>query len=383
MAVPTAEKTAPVNVTPGNTPETAPAITPETGTETVTATAIENMRETVRERVQAYLREQAEKNRESRAAEERQRHEGQPERQWGKLFERLSADNPAECDGIAESIIAEQSEGLSQDDFAQAEVRFPDSAEDDPAQSAEPFSDGGGDDLLDLDETALAVRDAVLNPAGWVPQRLSVEDLRQLVNAVRFARWLGKPISAAVTIKWDAIPDFDASPRAWVQRQGRLFDRMGKWLHRRGLPVHYCWVREVSRKNRIPHTHLLLHLPRKYRDAFRSFLVETGGFIDRPIPRSPVEISRGNGMTLYQQAGALKYLLKSADPAGTFRDPATNQTVNLMNALKVDDRNRACVPICGQRSRVSRALDHQARAEAGWKEIRTLARMILVLNPGG
>ena len=191
------------------------------------------------------------------------------------------------------------------------------------------------------------------------------------------------PLTVTMTIRWDtSTVAFDPSPRAWLRRQGRLLDRMGKWLHRNNLPTAYVWVREVSR-DRIAHTHLIMHLPVQHWEPFRKFVIQTGKLRDGSPPFAPV-VYRGGayGMrSLHMRAGAMKYILKGMDMAATYRDPVTYQTANIAAALKVDNRREKRRPIAGKRAGVSRTLDHLARTDAGWRERTSILDLRRLLNP--
>lgn len=254
-----------------------------------------------------------------------------------------------------------------------------------PDGDQEDWPDGDQEDDADdpADHQRWEAIDNLLIPAGELAQYVSIDDIRQIINASHFATWRKKPLTVCVTIRWDTATDrFDPSPRAWLRRQGRLLDRMGKWLHRNNLPTAYVWVREISR-TRIAHTHLVMHLPVKHWGAFRKFLVETGGFRDGAKPFDPVVMRGGSyGMqTLNMRAGALRYILKGMDMAATYRDPVTYQTANIAAALRVDNRREKRLPIAGKRAGVSRTLDRLARADAGWREQTSIRDLRRLLNP--
>jgi hypothetical protein len=233
------------------------------------------------------------------------------------------------------------------------------------------------------EDASYGAQDALLVPPGQSAKFLGIEDARQLINAAMFAAWRKHPFTVCATIRWDTSTNaFDPSPRAWIVRQGRLFERMSRWLERNGIPVSYAWTREVSR-TRIPHSHILLHLPFKHWTEFRAFMVESGGFRDGVKPFDPVYLEGGEYGTysLPMRAGKLKYLLKGMNTTETFRDATNGRTVNLMDALRVDNRDEERMPLAGKRTGVSRTLDRLARAVAGWQELLTVKELHRALNP--
>jgi len=219
-------------------------------------------------------------------------------------------------------------------------------------------------------------------PAGHAAKYLGIDDARQLINAAMFANWQKMSFTACMTIRWDtSIIPFDPSPRAWLSHQGRLFERMTRWLERNDLKVSYAWTREIGR-NRIPHTHVLICLPFAQRPALRAFMLKSGGFRDGMTPRDPIVFDQSDygQHSPAMKSGALKYLLKGMDLGETFRDPITGKTVNVMDALRVDNRGEERMPLAGKRIGVSRTIDRLARLEAGWREMTTLKDLYLPLN---
>ncbi len=242
---------------------------------------------------------------------------------------------------------------------------------------------GDGDADHGGDHAAWSVTDALLVPAGQSAKYLGIDDARQLINAAMFAMWKKNSFNTSLTIRWDcSIVPFDPSPKSWLDRQGRLFERMARWLVRNDIPVSYAWSREIGSRRTL-HTHVLLHLPFDQRPALREFLLKSGGFRDGSEPFSPLVYDRsvyGEG-SLPQKAGALKYCLKGMDIAETYRDPITGQTSNVMETLRVDDRGEEQRPVAGKRVGVARPLDRQARLEAGWRELTSLRDLYRALNP--
>jgi hypothetical protein len=189
------------------------------------------------------------------------------------------------------------------------------------------------------------------------------------------------PYLVHATIRWDHCPDF--TPREWLDRQGRLLDKLGRWLRRNGVKVSFLWVREVGRLNG-EHTHLLLHLPPEHWAACKEFLLTAGDFErGRNVTGEAVVLKGGDfGMrTPRMRAGALRYLLKSVDPDAIARAPADDGgTRPLPEALGIRvDRDR--LPVSGKRCGTSYSIGATMRRNFRWRELRTVAELRDYLNP--
>jgi hypothetical protein len=91
---------------------------------------------------------------------------------------------------------------------------------------------------------------------------ISVPQATNHVEAVKFAKSIGVPLVAHLTIHWsgtDAWDDPDGTRFAKV-REG-----LAKVLNRRSIPVAWVWCRECKKHTDIVHSHLLFHLPAEYR----------------------------------------------------------------------------------------------------------------------
>jgi hypothetical protein len=92
---------------------------------------------------------------------------------------------------------------------------------------------------------------------------LTVPQATNIIEAVQFAKSMGLPLVAHLTIHWaytDAADDPD----------GKLFARfregLSKWLRRQGIEFAAGWARErmSSGQAEVVHCHMLFHLPMEY-----------------------------------------------------------------------------------------------------------------------
>lgn len=205
--------------------------------------------------------------------------------------------------------------------------------------------------------------------------RLSLDDLKSIINGHAFARRIGRDLNAHVTIRLDRAPGF--AWEHWSVWQGKLLDRLTQWLHRQGIPPAFLWVKESGRSNKT-HLHMLLHLSDFVRQQpmAEEFIRETGHFIpDQPGHRAVVITGGDTGMNVpTMQAGALIYALKGIDPK------AERLGVNIACALGIEP-HRYGQHITGRLHRLSHSIDRTARRDAGWKEIRDLQHLRFHLHP--
>src|SRR5262249_483914 len=108
-------------------------------------------------------------------------------------------------------------------------------------------------------------------------KHLSLAQAINLIDAVNYAREIGRHLIAHVTIHWSGTILFDDS-------DGKLFAKvregLHKWLLRRGVAggLTCVWCRECKAHTDIVHCHLLFHLPVEYRSGPRLFQVEAALF---------------------------------------------------------------------------------------------------------
>jgi hypothetical protein len=87
-----------------------------------------------------------------------------------------------------------------------------------------------------------------------------------IIDAVKFAKSIGLPLVAHLTIHW-SLTDVGDDP------DGTLFAKvregLHKWLERRGIELAAVWARERQCRGQsdVAHCYLLFHLPVKYRSG--------------------------------------------------------------------------------------------------------------------
>jgi hypothetical protein len=92
---------------------------------------------------------------------------------------------------------------------------------------------------------------------------ITVSQATNIIEAVAFAKLIGLPLVAHLTIHW-AYSDVGDDP------EGRLFAKfregLNKWLQRRDIVFAGAWARErtASGQGEVVHCHLLFHLPAEY-----------------------------------------------------------------------------------------------------------------------
>ena len=102
---------------------------------------------------------------------------------------------------------------------------------------------------------------------------ITVTQATNVIEAVKFAKLIGLPLVAHLTIHWaftDACDDPD----------GKLFAKfregLNKWTRRHGFDLTSVWSRErmSGGQAEVVHCHLLFHLPIEYRSGARLLQVE-------------------------------------------------------------------------------------------------------------
>jgi hypothetical protein len=186
------------------------------------------------------------------------------------------------------------------------------------------------------------------------------------------------PLNAMVTIRWIDAEGF--TPERWAAMQGRLLDKLGRWLSGQGVSPAFLWVRE-----RVPgvgcHTHALVHLgpkPLAVAASLKAHLLRVGGF-RRP---EGVEISLGQfgAMTLAARAGLRRYVAKGFDHRLWRYTGPDGGTENLGALLGLEHRGSQGV-IEIKRCGFSQSLGPTARRRAGWVEVRDLHGIRRLLHP--
>jgi len=93
-----------------------------------------------------------------------------------------------------------------------------------------------------------------------------------LVEAVRFAKSIGLPLVAHLTIHWSGTIAFDDHNGL---RFAKVREGLNKVLFRRAIPAAWVWCRECKAHTDIVHSHLLFHLPVEYRSGAKLSEIET------------------------------------------------------------------------------------------------------------
>lgn len=102
---------------------------------------------------------------------------------------------------------------------------------------------------------------------------LSLRQAINIIEAVDYARDIGRHLVAHATIHWSGTIAFD-------DHDGKRFAKVRKGLHksflRRGIPggLTAAWCRECKAHTDIVHCHLLFHLPVAYRTGAKLLQIE-------------------------------------------------------------------------------------------------------------
>jgi hypothetical protein len=109
---------------------------------------------------------------------------------------------------------------------------------------------------------------------------ISVLQATNIVEAVKFAKSIGLPLVAHLTIHWSGTLAFDGPNGI---RFAKVREGLHKVLLRRAIPVAWVWCRECKAHTEIVHSHLLFHLPVEYRSGAK--LSEIEAHVERLIGR--------------------------------------------------------------------------------------------------
>ena len=102
---------------------------------------------------------------------------------------------------------------------------------------------------------------------------ISMRQCSNLMEAVQFAKAIGLPLVAHLTLHW-SLTDIGDDPNGALFAKVR--EGLNKWLHRRGVAFAAVWSRERQSggQSDVVHCHLLFHLPVKYRKNKKLLHVE-------------------------------------------------------------------------------------------------------------
>src|SRR5262249_46169613 len=104
---------------------------------------------------------------------------------------------------------------------------------------------------------------------------ISVSQATNIIEAVSFAKSVGLPLVAHLTIHWSGTVAFDDHDG---MRFAKVREGLSKILLRRGIPVAWIWCRERKAHTDIVHCHLLFHLPPEYRIGAKLLEIESALF---------------------------------------------------------------------------------------------------------
>jgi hypothetical protein len=90
---------------------------------------------------------------------------------------------------------------------------------------------------------------------------ISVAQATNIVEAVGFAKLVGLPLVAHLTLHW-SLTDVGDDPNGELLAKVR--EGLSKWCRRRGIVLAAAWARENPGGD-VEHCHLLFHLPDEYR----------------------------------------------------------------------------------------------------------------------
>ena len=109
-------------------------------------------------------------------------------------------------------------------------------------------------------------------PLG-VSKYISMRQATNIIDAVHFAKFIGVPLIAHLTIHW-GLTDVGDDPDGTLF--AKLREGLDKWLQRRGIAFNGAWSRERQSGgvSDVVHCHLLFHLPVAYRAGARLRAVE-------------------------------------------------------------------------------------------------------------
>jgi hypothetical protein len=141
---------------------------------------------------------------------------------------------------------------------------------------------------------------------------IGMRQASNIMEAVSFAKSIGLPLVAHLTIHW-SLTDIGDDP------EGKLFAKvregLHKWLDRHGIVFAAAWARERQCRGQsdVEHCHLLFHLPVEYRSGKR--LARINGAILRLVRLHGDGIFHENAIDIRIHSDPDgKYLIKGGGP---------------------------------------------------------------------
>ena len=125
--------------------------------------------------------------------------------------------------------------------------------------------------------------------------KITVPQAANIIEAVSFAKLIGLPLVAHLTIHW-SLTDVGDDPGG--ELFAKLREGLNKWLNRRGIVFAAAWARErqAGGQSDVVHCHLLFHLPVEYRSGARLLQVEAA--ISRLLRRHGGDITHEKAIDL-------------------------------------------------------------------------------------
>jgi hypothetical protein len=151
-------------------------------------------------------------------------------------------------------------------------------------------------------------------------KRINMRQAENIIDAVEFAKLIGLPLVAHLTIHW-AYADIGDDPDGKLL--AKLREGLDKWLGRRGIVFAAAWARERQSKghSEVVHCHMLFHLPLEYRIGMKLREVEAAIYrlINKHGRRDPRK--HGHGYWAHEVIKLVihaypdgKYLIKGGGP---------------------------------------------------------------------
>jgi hypothetical protein len=193
-----------------------------------------------------------------------------------------------------------------------------------------------------------------------------------MVDAIRFATHIGKPISTLLTINAAHLQRIDSDS---VFHVGNLWDGyrdllelLRKWITGRGLTWACVWVREYTggRNNHHgEHWHITIHLPPRHQDDLATQVAIWTG--------EAVGANDGKQKCVARSITGAWYLSQCKGNAGEYLGKATPKTRSrygrqVPNLLRVTRHHEHGVGLIeGKRFGISRAIGDTAQRRQGWQ----------------
>jgi hypothetical protein len=175
---------------------------------------------------------------------------------------------------------------------------------------------------------------------------LGPREVRLLDGAAHAAAKAGLPFTVFLTVHLGLIPEARAVAAEYIR--GAVVNRIGVWLRRRRVPWIALWVRENYLGLAREHVHLLMHLPRGHRAAFRAAVRRWW-----PEPISDL------GPT-YNVRGVVGYLSKQMSPQAHFA-----MRRRIRRERKCRRTGAPVAPVLGRRLGLSRGLRELVEGPCG------------------